>query len=371
MAYKKGEKIETGIWRLAGSKLYVAEADYRDPETGRQTRLRKTWHRIDDLRSWRQTSKADLIRGVLRRDKKREPVRFDRFAKDYLKAWGRDRKLGTVKREGSRITGTLKEAFGARSLHTIKQKDIEDFLARRQDEGASTATTNRDLCRIKNMFKKAMEWGIVDANPAATIKQAKEVVEEADFLTKEEVNDLIKACGPRLKPLVTVAVNTGMRWSELANLEWRDVHSGRKIITLRDTKNGESRYVPMNRAVRDTLDDLRKQQARERGRIQKLVFASRLGDKPMKDVRKPYKKALKDAGIDETFTFHGLRHTAASHLVMSGVDLRTVGMILGHKTAQITLRYAHLAPDFLKGAVDKLNYSVEDEVKEVGGEVSQ
>ena len=63
---------------------------------------------------------------------------------------------------------------------------------------------------------------------------------------------------------------------------------------------------------------------------------------------------LKRAGITRHFTFHGLRHTAASQMVMAGLPLQTVGAILGHRTAQMTLRYAHLSPGYLRDAVDRL-----------------
>lgn len=65
-------------------------------------------------------------------------------------------------------------------------------------------------------------------------------------------------------------------------------------------------------------------------------------------------RALDLAGIDRHFTWHGLRHTAASHLVMSGVDLRTVGKILGHKSYAMTMRYSHLSPEYLKEATERL-----------------
>ena len=133
----------------------------------------------------------------------------------------------------------------------------------------------------------------------------------------------------------------------------RDIDFENCQITVRDSKNNEMRHVPMNPVVVNTL--------KARPGIIPLVFANPRTGEPYKDVRKSLRTALKDAKITKGLTFHGLRHTAASHLIMSGVGLRTVGKILGHKTAQITLRYAHLEPEYLKGAIDKLDYSVKED----------
>ncbi len=124
----------------------------------------------------------------------------------------------------------------------------------------------------------------------------------------------------------------------------------------------------MNRTVKEALKFHRLKQAEEVGGIVSRVFAR----PAWINVRKTYYEALKAAKITRRVTFHGLRHTAASHLVMAGVDLRTVGKILGHKTAQITLRYAHLAPDHLKGAVDRLDFTEKKaEEEKSGGEAEQ
>ena len=83
------------------------------------------------------------------------------------------------------------------------------------------------------------------------------------------------------------------------------------------------------------------------------IFVNPKTKKPYDDVKKSFKTALKKSGIED-FTFHDLRHTFASHLVMNGVDLMTIKELLGHKDIKMTMRYAHLSPDHKRLAVQKL-----------------
>jgi len=364
MAYRKGKRVERGISRLEDSKLYLVDIMVADPETGQRFRLRQTTHRLDLAREWRDKQKGDALRGEIKGKKQRKKIWFSTFADEYFDAWKLDCKASTADREKRRIDAELKPHFDKQPIHTITRKEIEDYIAKRRDGGISSATANRVLCRIKNMLKKAVDWGYIENNPAAGIKQAREQVKEADFLSQIEVAHLVDASGDRLRPLVVTAVYTGMRFGELMALEWRDIDFERSLLTIRDSKNWEPRHVPMNPAVGYALKAHQRRQTKSEGGIVQLVFPNPRTGTPFKDIRKGFNKALKDAGIVRHFKFHGLRHTAASHLTMGGVDLRTVGKILGHKTAQITLRYAHLAPEFLKGAVDRLDFSLSEKGSE-------
>jgi site-specific recombinase XerD len=107
----------------------------------------------------------------------------------------------------------------------------------------------------------------------------------------------------------------------------------------------------MHPVVRDALTKHPKRVAQ--GRVGSLVF-SRPDGSPMGDVRDGLEGALKRAGVTRRIRFHDLRHTFASHLVMRGVDLRTVAQLLGHRDIKMTMRYAHLAPEHLEAAVNAL-----------------
>ena len=123
------------------------------------------------------------------------------------------------------------------------------------------------------------------------------------------------------------------------------------MITVRDSKNHDTRYIPMNRIVRDAVQ--RHPRRIVGGQVSPFVFSSAEGNR-ITDVKKGFAGALKRAGITRHVRFHDLRHTFASHLTMKGVDLRTVAKLLGHRDIKVTMRYAHLAPEHLQAAVDAL-----------------
>jgi len=216
------------------------------------------------------------------------------------------------------------------------------------------ATVNRRLACLKTMFNKAIEWGKLEFNPMKRVKLLKENNQRIRYLEKDEIKRLIENCSDHLRPIVLLALNKGMRCGEILNLKWDDIDFRQKIIYIRNSKSGEKREIPMNDIVAATLQQIKKIS------LSPYVFANK-ESRPFKKVYKGFKAALKRAGINN-FTFHDLRHTFASHLVMSGVDLRTVQELLGHKMFNMTLRYAHLSPDHKRKAVDDLASEMQDAV---------
>ncbi|RMG00879.1 MAG: site-specific integrase [Nitrospirae bacterium] len=277
---------------------------------------------------------------------------FKDLADEYEK-WSSQQK-GFLKKK-NRIKH-LKEYFGEYPLVSFNQKLIEQYQMERLRKGNANSTVNRYVTILKHMFRKAYEWEMVNNEIAEKVRSVKLLPEDNKrlrFLSKEECAALINAAEPHLKPILIVALNTGMRKGELLNLKWDQVDFQHGLIFLEKTKNGERREIPMNRTVRHTLSKL----------VRRLdipyVFYNPQTGKPYKDIRVAFHTALKRAKIRD-FRFHDLRHTFASHLVMAGVDLRTVQELLGHKTHTMTLRYTHLAPNHKIRAIEVLDdYMVE------------
>ena len=186
-------------------------------------------------------------------------------------------------------------------------------------------------------------------NPVKKVRFAREDNGRIRMLSPEEEAQLLTQCAPHLKPLVITALHTGFGTSELLSLTWGDIDFRRRVITVRAAyvKNSESRSVPMNDVLTTTLKAVKMEVS-----IEGSVFRTPKG-RPCRNFRTAFERAVQQAGLED-FTFHDLRYTFASRLVMAGVDLPTVKELLGHKSIAMTLRYTHLSTDHKQRAVSAL-----------------
>ena len=272
-----------------------------------------------------------------------EKIRFEEMTELYLENYSKPNKKSS-RRDVTSINN-LEPFFAGKYLHEITPLDMEKYKRRRRGK-VSNATVNREVACLKHIFTKAIEWGIVQKNPGKKVKLLQERNTRLRYLDEKEIRRLYDACAEHLKPIVIVALNTGMRKEEILSLKWKDLDYRSRTISILDTKNGESRELPMNDIVYRALLDIGKKTGGP------WVFCKKNGER-YGNVRKAFGGARKRAGIVD-FRFHDLRHTFASHLVMAGVDLRTVQELLGHKSFEMTLRYAHLSPEHKKAALDVL-----------------
>ena len=297
-------------------------------------------------------------------DKREEPpkIRFKDFAKEYAK-WVETNNKSPHRK--LRMLKGLIPYFGDKYLHEITTWFIEKYRHERRTENHKSpdkpikpATLNREIALLKHMFTKAIEWGFLKENPAKPVKLLKENNRRLRFLSEDEIDRLLTNCSGYLRDIVLLALNTGMRKGEIFNLKWQDIDLDLKMIHVADSKNYEARDIPMNDIVYETLKALRDKS----GGGQEYVFVNPKTGRPYDDLKRSFKTALKRAGIED-FTFHDLRHTFASHLVMNGVDLMTVKELLGHKDIKMTMRYSHLSPDHKRVAVKRIETVLRRETK--------
>jgi integrase len=276
--------------------------------------------------------------------RKQKKLHFRDMARLYLESYSKPNKRSWDRDELS--IKHLSAFFGGKHLHEITALDIENYKVERRQK-VSPATVNRELACLKHIFNKAIEWGKLDINPASKVKKFREPNQRVRYLEEEEIERLYEACSEHLRPIVAVALNTGMRKSEILNLKWADVNLRTRVITILNSKNDEKREVPINEDLARTLLRVPKNAKSP------YVFCKEDG-MPYLSVKTAFRAALRRAKI-RNFRFHDLRHTFASHLVMRGVGLKTVQELLGHKTINMTLRYSHLSPDYKRAPVEKLS----------------
>src|SRR2546430_8149170 len=269
---------------------------------------------------------------------------FKDFAQMYLEREGA--LLKSIRTERNRVLAWARE-FGSRPMGQITRTEIEAWR-RKKMTTCRPATINRDLSRLRRMFSLAVEWGLLEESPMKSMKFLRENNARTRYLSLEECQRLIASCiAPHIRALVGVALHSGMRLGEILNLRWYDLDFASGFILVRDSKNGESRHVPMDA----TLSALSRAYPHRLGTD--LVFSSSRGGRIV-DVRTGFLNSCKPAGLTDLH-FHDLRHTFASQFVMAGGDLYILKEILGHKSLAMTTRYSHLSPTYKIKAIDRMN----------------
>ena len=219
------------------------------------------------------------------------------------------------------------------------------------DEQWLPATYNRYRALASGTFALAIRNGKAANNPVRGVRHRIENNARVRFLSEEEEKRLfayLLANFPEREPEVLVALHSGMRRSEQyltpecpeGGLKWGNVDFRNGLLTIPRSKHGGIRHLPINSILRRTLADLQKRATWD------YVFPGQIPSRW-------FTSACKEVEI-RNFTWHSLRHTFASRLVMAGVDLRTVQELMGHRTITTTMRYAHLAPAHQAEAVERL-----------------
>lgn len=260
--------------------------------------------------------------------------RYRRYQKARLRA-------STFERLGG-ILETLK-AHLPEQAKSITKRIVAELIETRS-ETVKPATITKEMAVLKHCLKLAVEWDLLHENVAAGARLPKLPAGRTKYLTPGELKALLEAAPEWMRAPIAFAACTGVRRGEMLSLRWADVDFTQRRVYLRDTKNGELRVLPIPEFALTVLRSL------PQGAAGDAVFAGVDPDK----LTVYTKRVFQRIGIPDA-SFHTLRHTAASWLVMEGVDLYAVGRILGHKTPRMTQRYAHLSPDYMAGAVSKLD----------------
>ena len=221
------------------------------------------------------------------------------------------------------------------------------------------STANRYLAAFSRALSIATkEFCWLDDNPMSKVSKPSENKGRNRLLTLEEKDRLLKACrespNPHLHPIVSLALLTGMRFGEIANLRWEDVDYVNKKITLEKTKNGDRRILPLTTAVEKILAECRPTDISTGMIFKPTSLTNRSG---VVDIHNAFKKALKAAQVSN-LRFHDLRHAAASYMAMSGATQGELMAVLGHRSPQMTRRYAHYSQKHIGDLMERMQGSL-------------
>ncbi len=235
----------------------------------------------------------------------------------------------------------LKE-LGTYRLSEVTKRQIILFHKKICDETSGT-TGNRYLSCLSSVFRLGCELDLLDANPCKGVKKAKENKSRDRFLQEEELVRFLQVLSTMLdRPqaqAIFLLLALGVRRSELLSLKWEDVSLKDRHAHLKDSKNGDSRYLALNSVAIELLAKMKSQ------RKSAYLFPARSNKSStphMQEVRKTFAAVCKEAGV-KGLRLHDLRRSHASYLLKSGVDLVTIKELLGHKNIKSTQIYTRVA----------------------------
>ena len=279
--------------------------------------------------------------------------------KDFSKKWFElyvetNNKYSETLNKASVLRAHLNPFFGEKQLDKICSLDIENFKAEKKRKGLSHKTINNHLIVLSKCLKTAREWEVIINVPK--MKLLKVPPQKFDHLSKEECQLLLDHCDGILKEMLLFGIKTGLRFGELIALEWKDVNFQNRSIAVQRSfsrgrlgspKSNKTRYIPL---LNDVLQMLKV-------RAKKTGFVFSKGDnKPINQTPclRWLHKACKRAGLRQ-LGWKDVRHSFASLLAEKSVSIIFIKELLGHADVKTTMRYAHLSPLAVRGAVETLN----------------
>lgn len=329
---------------------------------------------VDQARRQAIAYRAELNSGVDPALKKREVgLTMKILCSEYMEKYARvKKKNSSAQMDDANIRNHVIPLLGDRSVIDVTEKDIDDFkLAVQSGKTASVdpkavqklqrggspvkggkGVANRCLALLSKMFNLAERWGYREkrTNPVTGVTKFKENPKER-FLNEAELHQLwahldkIGAEGEGMQfpiALIRLLILTGARCGEIQNLEWTMVDLEGRRLNLPDSKTGKKTIQLSEMAVTEL-----KNLPRVSGNPYVIVGAK--DGKPLQNIRKPWMKIRQAVGLDDV-RIHDLRHSFASLAAAQGVDLHTIGKLMGHKNTTTTQRYAHMTEGYLSKA---------------------
>jgi len=318
--------------------------------------ISQTFDRRSDAQRWAEDTEATLRAGGCIDDNTPEDMEFNKALDRYELDVSSHKRPNTRAREIT-SANSLRKSFSGLSLKEISPAQVAAFRDQRL-QSVGPSTLQKDLALLSHLYTIALtEWSLDVKNPVASIRKPSMPDGRLRLLSKDEARHLLETCkdsrNENLYPYVQLLLHTGMRPSEAAGLTWGQVDIDARILNLTITKT-KPRRVPLTIKAVEILLEIMPEQCQ---RIKPVFLPENISlgiqRRPNLFFRRAFDNVIKKAKIED-FHMHDLRHTAASYLLMAGVDLRTLADILGHSTMQMVQRYTHLLDDHKLKAVDRI-----------------
>ncbi|NIB45131.1 tyrosine-type recombinase/integrase [Pseudomaricurvus alkylphenolicus] len=269
--------------------------------------------------------------------------RYLPYAKARKRSWTFDESMCRLR---------IFRVLGNFRLTEITRLQIQTFHSALLDEGLAHATCDHHLKLIRHSLNLAVEWGLLEKNPAEKIPLFRVDNRKERYMTDEEQARLLEVLDKHPNRVIALLVKfllcTGARVNEALTATWDNVDTDNKVwrIPATNSKSKKINSKPLNQSALDILKELR-----ELNRYHDHLFVNPRTGKPYVNVQKPWRRIRTEAGLPE-LRLHDLRHQFASMLVNSGRSLYEVQQILGHSDPTVTQRYAHLSSSTMQEAAE-------------------
>ncbi len=339
-------------------------------------------------------AKATMGEDIGRKPKpKEEKLTFEHYLETTYKPWlFTERKA--AKDTYAKLTKDFIPFLGGLALTDITPALLIDWRSQALEKEKNqtpeqkrklSETLNRKTAVLRACLSHAVDINLIDANPLARLKPLKTGKHHVvRYLSEDETKRLLEALNEReaklrqeresanqwrrergyklypviathefadhLKPLVLLALNTGLRQGALFNLKWEFIDFSNRtfFVPAYLNKNGKAQHFPLNQIAYNVL-----QQWYQQRKSDSLIFPGKDKDTPLNNVNKAWRGVLANADITN-FRWHDMRHDFASKLIFNGVSLYTVSKLLAHSSISVTERYAHLEKNQMSLAAEKL-----------------
>lgn len=325
----------------------------------------KTFRTKRDAEDWSRRTEDEMVRGVFIQRSSSERLTLESALKRYLTEVSPTKAAKTHKSEKA-TAQILISRLGKYSLAALSADIIADYRDARLTEKTrrQTLTSNNsvrlELALLSHLFTVAIqEWRIgLPFNPVANIRKPSPGQGRDRRLTADEESRLLKAAhkhsNPMLGWIVGIALETGMRSSEISGIKRSQIDLERRVVRLAQTKNGDNRTVPLSQQA-TALFKLALENPAQPTDCDLVFFGEpgKDGKRRAYAFNKVWGSLKNSLGLNDLH-FHDLRHEAVSRLVEGGLSDQEVSAISGHKSMQMLRRYTHLRGEDLVSRLDSM-----------------
>ncbi len=278
-------------------------------------------------------------------------ITLDDFFNNHYLPYATPRKR-SIKRDEQLYRIRIKPKFGHLRLNQITRQELQTFHTSLLMEGLAKATANLHVKLLKHMGNLAVEWEMLEKNPATRLPLFQEDNFVENYLSQEDLGKLLSVLHSYpIRPvcfIVLFLLSTGARLAEARKATWSNIDEENRIwwVPSSNSKSKKLRSIPLNDSALSVLKQLNTKGVNE------YLFVNEKTGLPYVTIHKTFQKITTLAGIHGRFRCHDARHCFASFLVNSGMTLAVIGRILGHSDPSVTTRYAHLSTKSMQDAAD-------------------